>query len=75
MGWPINCVVARPSALFFRSFNSAHGHLVEVTPHLFFGAAQLPQVSLDLLDSRPALYFLECVQPVGLVVLFHGGCV
>ena len=25
------------------------------------GAAKLPQVPLDLLDSRPALYFLECV--------------
>jgi hypothetical protein len=42
-------------------FNSAHGHLIKVTPHLFFGAAELPQASLDLLYCRPALYFLECV--------------
>ena len=40
-------------------FNSAHRHLIKVTPHLFFGAAELPQASLDLLNSRPALYFLS----------------
>jgi hypothetical protein len=48
-----------------------------VTLHLFLGAAELPQASLDLLNSRPTLYsfnsrpalhFLECVYPV---VLFH----
>jgi hypothetical protein len=47
--------------LFSGGFNSAHRHLIKVTPYLFFCAAELPQVSLDLLDSRPALYFLECV--------------
>jgi len=26
-------------------FNSARGYLIEVTPHLFFGAAELPQVA------------------------------
>jgi hypothetical protein len=47
--------------LFSGGFNSAYHHLIKVTPYLFFGAAELPQASLDLLDSRPALYFLECV--------------
>jgi hypothetical protein len=35
--------------LFSGGFNSAHRHLIKVTPYLFFGAAELPQVSLDLL--------------------------
>ncbi len=47
--------------LFAGGFNSARGYLIEVTPHLFFGAAELPQASLDLLNGRPALYVLECV--------------
>ena len=34
--------------LFSSGFNSAHGYLIEVTPHLFLGAAELPQASLDL---------------------------
>src|SRR5262249_38822671 len=62
--------------LVLSGFNSAQRHLIKVTPHLFFGAAELPQASLDLLNSRPTLYpsrptlyFLECVE---LVVLFHG---
>jgi hypothetical protein len=40
--------------LFSGGFNSARGYLIEVTPHLFFGAAELPQASLDLLNGRPA---------------------
>jgi hypothetical protein len=55
--------------LYFGGFNSAHRYLIKVTTHLFFGAAELPQVLLNLLDSRPAFYFLECVK---LFVLFHG---
>jgi hypothetical protein len=42
-------------------FISAHYHLIKVTPHLFLSAAELPQASLDFLNGRPALYFLECV--------------
>ena len=54
--------------LFSAGFNSAHRHLIEVTHYLFFGAAELPQASLDLFNSRPGLYFLD----VSNVVLFHG---
>jgi hypothetical protein len=31
---------------FFGGFNSAHRHLINVTPHLFLGATELTQASL-----------------------------
>jgi hypothetical protein len=58
---PINYFGPMLFGLFAGGFNSARGYLIEVTPHLFFGAAELPQASLDLLNGRPALYVLECV--------------
>jgi hypothetical protein len=58
---PIKYLVVRPSALFFGSFNSTHRHLVEVTPHLLFSAAKLPQAPLDLLDGWPALYSMAAL--------------
>jgi hypothetical protein len=71
MPWEKRGILLR---LFLNGFSSAQSHLIEMTLHLFFGAAKLPQAPLDLLDSQPALYFLECVSPVGLVELFlHGG--
>jgi hypothetical protein len=38
--------------LYSGGFNSARRYLIKVTPHLFFGAAELSQVSLDLLAMR-----------------------
>ena len=43
--------------LFLNGFSSAQSHLIEMTLHLSFGAAKLPQAPLDLLDSRPLSTF------------------